>query len=106
MSSTNNHDKKLKSACTVAVASAFVIVFTVGCSTKNYVRSQTAPIIQQTNELDTKTAADHRNIQDTDTRAQSGIAGAKTAAATADQHAVAPGESADTATKSAQEAYH
>src|SRR6202048_616926 len=106
MSTTSQYDTKIKSACTVALASAFVIVFTVGCSTKNYVRSQTAPIIQQTNDLDTKTAADHRNIQDTDERAQSGIAGAKSAAATADQHAVAAGESADTATKSAQEAYN
>ena len=31
-------------------------------------------IIQQTNELDTKTAADHRAIQDTDARAQAAIA--------------------------------
>jgi outer membrane protein OmpA-like peptidoglycan-associated protein len=96
----------MKSAFTVAFASAFVIVFTVGCSTKNYVRSQTTPIIQQTNELDTKTAADHRAIQDTDERAKTGIAGAQSAADTADQHALAAGQSADAANKSAQEAYN
>ena len=84
MSSTSQYDTKLKSACTVALASAFVLVFTVGCSSKNYVRSQTAPIIQQTNDLDTKTAADHRNIQDTDERAKTGIAGAQSAASTAE----------------------
>ena len=106
MSSRSQYDTKLKSACTVAVASAFIIVFTVGCSSKNYVRSQTAPIIQQTNDLDTKTAADHRAIQDTDERAKSGIAGAQSAAATADQHALAAGQSADAANKSAQEAYN
>jgi OOP family OmpA-OmpF porin len=106
MSSTSYHDNKMKSAFTVAFASAFVIVFTVGCSTKNYVRSQTTPIIQQTNELDTKTAADHRAIQDTDERAKTGIAGAQSAAATADQHALAAGQSADAANKSAQEAYN
>jgi outer membrane protein OmpA-like peptidoglycan-associated protein len=106
MSSTSQYDTKIKSACTVALASAFVIVFTVGCSTKNYVRSQTAPIIQQTNDLDTKTAADHRNIQDTDERAKTGIAGAQSAANTADQHALAAGQSADAANKSAQEAYN
>ena len=106
MSSTSKYDTKIKSACTVALASAFVIVFTVGCSTKNYVRSQTAPIIQQTNDLDTKTAADHRNIQDTDERAKTGIAGAQSAANTADQHALAAGQSADAANKSAQEAYN
>jgi len=106
MSSTSYHDNKMKSAFTVAFASAFVIVFTVGCSTKNYVRSQTTPIIQQTNELDTKTAADHRAIQDTDERAKTGIAGAQSAANTADQHALAAGQSADAANKSAQEAYN
>ena len=106
MSSTSYHDNKMKSAFTVAFASAFVIVFTVGCSTKNYVRSQTTPIIQQTNELDTKTAADHRAIVDTDERAKTGIANAQSAANTADQHALAAGQSADAANKSAQEAYN
>src|SRR6185437_230327 len=66
----------------------------------------TAPIVQQTNELDAKTAADHRNILDTDERAQRGIAGAQSAADTANQHAVAAGQSADTANQAAQEAYN
>jgi outer membrane protein OmpA-like peptidoglycan-associated protein len=101
-----NKNNKIKSACTVALASAFVVAFTVGCSTKNYVRSQTTPIIQQTNELDTKTAADHRYIVDTDERAKAGIASAQSAANTADQHALAAGQSADAANKSAQEAYN
>jgi outer membrane protein OmpA-like peptidoglycan-associated protein len=106
MNSNRLRNSKVKSACTAVIASAFAITFTVGCSTKNYVRSQTAPIIQQTNDLDTKTAADHRNIQDTDTRAQQGIAGAQSAASTADQHALAAGQSADAANHSAQEAYN
>ena len=106
MSSTTPHNTNIKSACTVALASAFVIASTVGCSTKNYVRSQTTPIIQQTNDLDTKTAADHRNIQDTDERAKTGIAGAQSAADTADQHALVAGQSADAANHSAQEAYN
>ncbi len=88
------------------LASGLAVLLTVGCSTKNYVRSQNAPIIQQTNELDTKTAADHRNIQDTDARAQSGIATAKAAAGTADEHAMAAGQAAQTANQSAQEAYN
>ena len=106
MSSNHKYDTKMKSACTVALASALALTFTTGCSTKNYVRSQTTPIIQQTNALDTKTAADHRYIVDTDERAKSGIATAQTAASTADQHALAAGQSADTANKSAQEAYN
>jgi OOP family OmpA-OmpF porin len=106
MSSKSNFTTKMKSACTVALASAFVITFTVGCSSKNYVRSQTTPLINQTNDLDSKTAADHRSIVDTDERAKTGIAGAQSAANTADQHAVAAGQSADAANKSAQEAYN
>src|ERR1700730_3968479 len=96
--------RKVFSVGSAVLARGLVLLLTVGCSIKNYVRSQTAPIIQQTNELDNKTAPDPLNIQDTNPRAKSCIAGAKTAAATADQHAVAAGESADTATKSAQEA--
>jgi OOP family OmpA-OmpF porin len=106
MNSSSYNDMKMKSACIFALASALALTFTVGCSTKNYVRSQTTPIIQQTNDLDTKTAADHRNIQDTDERAKAGIATAQGAANTADQHALAAGQSADTANKSAQEAYN
>ena len=75
-----------------------------GCSTKNYVRSQTGPLVQQTNELDAKTAQDHRDITDADQRAQQGIAKANGAAATADQNAMAAGQTADAAGQSAQEA--
>lgn len=75
---------------------------TTGCSTKNYVRAQTAPIVQNVNELDAKTAADHRAILDTDERAQNGIAGATAAANKADQHALAAGASADQANAAAQ----
>jgi outer membrane protein OmpA-like peptidoglycan-associated protein len=86
------------------VASALALLLTTGCSTKNYVRSQTGPLIQQTNDLDSKTAQDHRDITDTDARAQAGIAKAQTAASAADQHAMAAGQSADTAQQSAQDA--
>jgi len=86
------------------VTGALALLLTTGCSTKNYVRSQTGPLIQQTNDLDAKTAQDHRNITDTDQRAQAGIAQADAAAATADQHAQTAGQSADTAQQSAQEA--
>jgi outer membrane protein OmpA-like peptidoglycan-associated protein len=106
MRRNNFTDTRIKSACTAIIASAFVITFTVGCSTKNYVRSQTAPLVTQTNDLDTKTAADHRAITDTDERAKTGIAGAQSAAGTADQHAMAAGQSADAANHSAQEAYN
>ena len=99
-------EMKLGSACMVALTGATLLAFTTGCSSKNYVRSQTAPIIQQTNDLDAKTASDHRTIVDTDERAQKGIAKAQGSADTADQHAMAAGQSASTAGQSAQEAYN
>ena len=87
-----------------ALASALALTMTIGCSTKNYVRTQTGPLIQQTNDLDAKTAADHRNIQDTDQRAQAGITKAQSAAEQAEQHAQAAGQSAEQANGSATEA--
>ena len=54
-------------ATTLAVAGA------TGCASKNYVRNQTAPLIDHTNQLDDKTAENNRRIHDTDDRAQSGI---------------------------------
>jgi OmpA-OmpF porin, OOP family len=89
---------------TLIAAGAIAMALATGCSTKNYVRSQTGPLIQQTNDLDAKTASDHRAITDTDQRAQQGIAGVQAAATTADQHALAAGQSAETANQSAQEA--
>ena len=89
---------------TAMLASAVALTLATGCSTKNYVRSQTGPLIQQTNDLDAKTAADHRTITDTDQRAQAGIAQANDAAGVADQHATAAGQAAYSAGLSAQDA--
>jgi outer membrane protein OmpA-like peptidoglycan-associated protein len=93
--------KTFGAAC---LASALALTLTTGCSTKNYVKSQTGPLIQQTNELDAKTAQDHRDIQDTDQRAQAGITKAQSAAGQADQHAMAAGQSADQANQAAEQA--
>jgi OmpA-OmpF porin, OOP family len=93
-----------KTLAAAFVASALALALTTGCSTKNYVRSQTGPLIQQTNELDAKTAQDHRDIQDTDQRAQAGITKAQSAADQANQHAVAAGQSADQANQAAEQA--
>jgi len=49
------------------------MVATVGCSSKNYVKNQTTPLINKTNELDDLTAKNTRDIKDVDARAQSGI---------------------------------
>jgi OOP family OmpA-OmpF porin len=49
------------------------MVATVGCSSKNYVKSQTTPLINKTNELDDLTAKNTRDIKDVDARAQAAI---------------------------------
>ncbi len=89
-----------------AATAALVILLSTGCTTKNYVRSQAGPLINQTNDLDAKTSADHRTIVDTDQRAQQGITTAKNNAASADQHAGAAQTSADAANGNAQQAYN
>lgn len=80
------------------------MLMSAGCATKNYVRTQTTPVIQRTNELEDQTAANHRNLQDVDTRATQGIQRVQTAANAADQKAVAAGQAANQAQQSAQEA--
>jgi OmpA-OmpF porin, OOP family len=73
------------------------VIFSVGCSTKNYVRNQTTPIIDKTNELDDLTAKNTKDIRDTDARAQKGIQDVQAKAAEADQKALAAGTAADQA---------
>jgi len=73
------------------------MVFSAGCSTKNYVRQQTTPLVNKTNELDDLTAKNSRDIKDADARAQQGIQSVQAKAADADQKALAAGKSADEA---------
>jgi OmpA-OmpF porin, OOP family len=82
------------------------LVAVTGCSTKNYVRSQTTPIIQQTNELDDETRANNRNIHDVDQRAQAGIQQAQNSANSANQQAQNANQNANQAQASAQDAVH
>jgi OmpA-OmpF porin, OOP family len=57
----------------LAICLAASMVATVGCSSKNYVKQQTTPLINKTNELDDLTAKNTRDIKDVDARAQAGI---------------------------------
>lgn len=90
----------------LVTGAALVLLLSTGCTTKRYVRSQAAPLINNTNDLDAKTAADHRTIVDTDERATKGIAGAQSAADTADARARGAQGTADQAQGNAQEAYN
>ncbi|HSM86663.1 MAG TPA: OmpA family protein [Candidatus Limnocylindrales bacterium] len=94
---------KLRSSLVVLLAGASVM-FTAGCSSKNYVRQQTQPIIDKTNQLDDQTAKNNRDIRDVDARAQQGIQGVNTKAAEADQKALAARTRADEAGQLADQA--
>lgn len=92
---------KQPTALLLAGLSLFAVV---GCSTKNYVKSQTTPLVQKTNELDDATAANNRAIQSTNDRAQAGIQQAQTSANTATQNAAAANQAAQQAQGAAQDA--
>ena len=78
----------------------------VGCSSKNYVRQQTTPLINKTNELDDMTAKNSRDIKDVDQRAQAGIQQVQAKAAEVDQKALAAGQQAGQAQTTANNAVH
>jgi OmpA-OmpF porin, OOP family len=78
----------------------------VGCSSKNYVRQQTTPLINKTNELDDMTAKNSRDIKDVDSRAQAGIQQVQAKAAEVDQKAQAAGQQAGQAQTLADNATH
>jgi outer membrane protein OmpA-like peptidoglycan-associated protein len=86
------------------VLAAAMIFTTVGCSSKKYVRQQTTPIINKTNELDELTAKNTNAIKDVDARAQQGIQGVEAKAAAADQKAQAAGQQATEAQTLASQA--
>ena len=90
----------------LVMALAVSMVASVGCSSKNYVKQQTTPLINKTNELDDMTAQNTKAIKDVDARAQAGISQVNQAAAAADQKAQAAGQTAGQAQESANNAVH
>lgn len=77
---------------------------TVGCASKNYVRQETTPLINKTNELDDLTAKNSKDIKDVDARAQAGIQQVQAKAAEVDEKAQAAGQQAAQAQTSADNA--
>jgi outer membrane protein OmpA-like peptidoglycan-associated protein len=77
---------------------------TVGCASKNYVKSETTPLINKTNELDDLTAKNSKDIKDVDARAQAGIAAVNAKTADVEQKATAAGQNAATAQQMADAA--
>lgn len=82
------------------------MVATVGCTSKKYVRQETTPLINKTNELDDLTAKNSKEIKDVDARAQAGIQQVQAKAADVDTKALAAGKSADEAQTLANNAVH
>lgn len=85
---------------------ALALAGVTGCATKNYVRTQTAPLVDHTNQLEEKTADNNRKIHDVDDRAQSGIKQAQGAADNATQSAQNAGKAAGDAETAAGDAVH
>src|SRR5215467_6191893 len=90
----------------LVLALAASMAASVGCASKNYVKQQTTPLINKTNELDDMTAQNTKAIKDVDARAQAGIQQVNQAAAAADQKAQAAGQTASQAQESANNAVH
>ncbi len=88
------------------MAGALAVAGVTGCTTKNYVRTQTAPLVEHTDQLDQKTQANNQRIHDVDSRAQAGISKAQGAADQASQSAQNATQAANQANESATEAVH
>ncbi len=94
---------KLKSSLAVLLAGVMMI-FSSGCASKKFVRQQTQPIIDKSNDLDALTAKTTNTIRDVDARAQSGIQGVNDKALAADQKAADARSRADQAQTMASQA--
>ena len=87
-------------------AAALMVFGVSGCATKNYVRNQTQPLIDHTDQLDQKTAENTRQIRDVNDRAQAGISKAQSSADAASQNAQNATQAANTANTSANDVAH
>jgi outer membrane protein OmpA-like peptidoglycan-associated protein len=90
----------------LSLAVGLAVAGATGCATKNYVRNETAPLVDHANQLDSKTAENNRQIHDVDDRAQSGIRNAQGTADTASRNAQDASKAAVDAENSANFAVH
>jgi outer membrane protein OmpA-like peptidoglycan-associated protein len=91
-----------RTSLTICLAAS--ILATVGCASKNYVKQQTTPLINKTNELDDLTAKNSKDIKDVDARAQAGIQAVNVKTADVEQKAQAAGQTATSAQQMADAA--
>jgi outer membrane protein OmpA-like peptidoglycan-associated protein len=95
-----------RSGIALLAVAALAVTGVTGCVTKNYVRTQTQPLIDHTDQLDAKTADNNRQIHDVDDRAQSGVKQAQGAADQATQNAQNASQAAGQAETAANDAVH
>ncbi len=88
----------------LVICLAAAMAATVGCSSKNYVKQQTTPLINKTNELDDLTAKNTKEIKDVDARAQAGIQAINQKTAEVEQKAQTAGQNAAQAQQTADAA--
>jgi len=96
----------MKNSNGLLIAAAVAIMGVTGCATKNYVKTQTAPIIDHTNQLDQKSADNNRALHDADDRATAGIKQAQGSADSAAQNAQNATKAAGDADTAANDAVH
>ncbi len=90
----------------LGLAVGLVALGATGCATKNYVRTQTTPLVEHTDQLDAKTAANNQQIHSVDDRAQAGIKQAQGAADSANQNAQSATKAAADAQTEALDVVH
>jgi OmpA-OmpF porin, OOP family len=90
----------------VLTAAALTVFGVSGCATKNYVRQQTQPLIDHTDQLGQQTAANNRALHDVDDRAKAGINQAQSSADTANQNAQNANQAANAADMAANDVAH
>jgi OOP family OmpA-OmpF porin len=88
----------------LAILLAGSMIATVGCSSKNYVKQQTTPLINKTNELDDLTAKNSRDIKDVDARAQAAMQVVNAKTTEVEQKAQSAGQTAASAQQTADAA--
>jgi outer membrane protein OmpA-like peptidoglycan-associated protein len=88
------------------LAASLAVLGASGCATKNYVRTQTTPLVEHTDQLDAKTSANNQQMHTVDENAQAGIKQAQGSADTANQNAQSASKAAGDAETAADDVVH
>src|SRR5689334_4747744 len=83
---------------------ALILLITAGCASKNYVKSQVAPIIEKVNDLDQRAAKNSNDTNATDAALQKDIEALNVKVNDANQKATEAGKKADEANQLANKA--